>query len=178
MFRVFGPQTLLVEIEYVDYAVARNLLSMVNSWVEQIEIPSKIQWIKHVQKRSHWFPNLSRLIAVSALTFSLYRITPTVILSDAVLSQGVRWLILALGLLLCGAFLGKTIGGFLESAVDEIFPISAIKFNQGDDSLYAKYCRRNRFIVGKALVGSVIVICQAVFANFTTDWLKFLMNWT
>src|SRR5690606_20583418 len=38
--RLFGGSAVVAEIEYVDYVIARNILSMVDSWIAEVEVTS------------------------------------------------------------------------------------------------------------------------------------------
>lgn len=182
MFRVFGPQTLIIDVEYVDYSIARNLMSIVNSWVDEIEVPSKLEWAKYIQKHSHHIPKVVQILTFSVLSYSFYKLTPSVItsnadpVSNAGIQLAIRWVILVGSSLASLCLLAKFIGGFIENSIDNIFPISALKFNIGDDRLYSKYCARNRWILLKGAIAIGFVLFQNVLANFITDGVKAILN--
>mgnify|MGYP006892524707 CR=1 FL=1 len=55
-----GP--IKAEIEYVDYVVARNMMSTLDSWVEGVEQSKKNKYLTYTHRYSYWIPRLSRLL--------------------------------------------------------------------------------------------------------------------
>jgi hypothetical protein len=174
--RLFGGSSIVVEIEYVDYVVARNILGMIDSWTEEIERHSKLSWIRHVQRFTHWIPPIAQFLAIAFIGFSLFAATSTVLTATSTPPLVGRWLILAGTVITLAALLARRLGSLVESGIDQILTLSAIKLNKGDERLIIRYRNRNILKVGQVILGIAGVTANAVGANLLTDWLKLLVQ--
>ncbi len=174
--RLFGGSSIVVDIEYVDYLVARNLLGIIDSWVNEIERHSKLSWIRSIQRFTHWVPIVSQLLAIAFIGLSLFTATSAVIADSSPPPLVARWLILTGTVIALASLLARVLGSLIESGIDQVLTLSAIRLNKGDKRLIERYQSRNILKVVQALAGVVGVTAQAVGANLLTDWLKFLVQ--
>ncbi|MBK1884563.1 hypothetical protein JIN85_19260 [Luteolibacter pohnpeiensis] len=172
----FGSSSIVVDIEYVDYVVARNILGMIDSWVSEIERHSNLWWIRHIQRFTHWVPPVSQFLAIAFIGLSLFTATAGVIVDSSPPPLVARWLILSGTVIALTALLARRLGSLVESGLDQILTLSAIQLNKGDQRLIQRYRNRNILKVIQVLGGVVGVTAHAVGANFLTDWLKLLIH--
>lgn len=170
--RLFGGSSIVVEIEYVDYVVARNILGMLDSWTDEIERHSKLSWIRHVQRFTHWIPPVAQFVVVGFVGFSLFKTTSAVLNDSSTPPMVASWLILAGTVIALVAMFARRLGSLIENGIDQILTLSAIKLNKGDERLIERYRNRNILKTGQVLLGILIVTANAVGANFLTEWLK------
>lgn len=128
--RLFGGGSIVVEIEYVDYVVARNILGMIDSWTDEIERQSKLSWIRYIQRFTHWLPPIAQFLAIAFIGFSLFAATSTVLDDTSTPPLVGRWLILAGTVITLAALLARRLGSLVESGIDQILTLSAIKWTK------------------------------------------------
>jgi hypothetical protein len=174
LLRLFGGSSIVVEIEYVDYVVARNILGTIDSWVNEIERHSKLSWIRHVQRFTHWVPPISQFLAIAFIGVSMFTATSAVLTDSSPPPLVAQWLILSGTVISLAALLARRLGRLVESGIDQILTLSAIQLNKGDQRLIERYKNRNILKVGQAFLGIAGVTIHAVGASFLTDWLKLL----
>lgn len=172
LLRLFGGSSIVVDIEYVDYVVARNILGMIDSWVGEIERHSKLSWIRHLQRFTHWFPPVSQFLAIAFIGLSLFTATAAVLVASSPPPLVARWLILSGTVITLGGLLARRLGSIVESGIDQILTLSAINLNKGDQRLIDRYKNRNILKVVQAVLGIAGVTAHAIGANLLTDWLK------
>jgi hypothetical protein len=167
-FRWFGMPTIFVEIEYVDYVVARNLLSMIDSWASQVEQATGWAWAESVQKRSHWIAPLSELGITVMMAIGLVKATSVALGSGGLPEDWVKWGIVCATALIISRSVARWVGGAVEESIDSVLQLSTIKFNKGDERLVEQYGRRNLWRSIGAGLGIAFVIGQGIVANFLT----------
>ena len=174
--RHFSSGNIVIEIDYVDYVVARNLQGTLDSWVSEIERESTLGWIRYVQRYSHLVAPIAQLILLGLIGTALYHSTPVALPATATPAQNSQWLILSGTAITMSGLLGKRIGGILESSIDQILTISAITLNKGDERLLKRYGRRNAFKIAQAFASLIILLAQGISTNllteFLTDWVS------
>jgi len=174
--RLFSAGGVVVEIDYVDYVVARNMLSMIESWINEVETAPKCQWLKPIQRLSHWIPPFVQLIVVGIVGWSLFITTESVFSADDSNRQLAEWIILGGLLFFLTAKLSKFAGRLIESGVDRIGTANIILLNKGDSALQEKFRRKACLRFAQVIGGVLFVISQGVTANFLTDIVRRIMT--
>jgi hypothetical protein len=116
------------------------------------------------------------LLAIAFIGLSLFTATSAVIADSSPPPLVARWLILTGTVIALASLLARVLGSLIESGIDQVLTLSAIRLNKGDKRLIERYQSRNILKVVQALAGVVGVTAQAVGANLLTDWLKFLVQ--
>ena len=62
IIRMMGNRTGVVEVEYIDYMVARNLLHVVDEWFKVIPTAVELKWLNWLRYRSHYIPRFSKFL--------------------------------------------------------------------------------------------------------------------
>jgi hypothetical protein len=165
LLRFFGHVSLIIEIEYVDYNVARNILSAVTSWVDAIERNSKLSWIRKVQNLTHWIPSIFQLVLIPLAGCILFRETGEILPDSATHARLAQWLIVAGVGLAFSISVAKILGRLTESGIDQIITLSAIKINKGDERLIEKYSHRNIWKVMQVLFSLIGIVVHNTIVN-------------
>lgn len=164
-FRFFSAGNIVIEVEYVDYVVARNMIGVLESWVSEIEIDSRYSWARPIQRFSHWIPPIIHASMIGIFGFALFSATPAVLPSGSESSTLAQWLILGASSLILAGLLGRAFGRMAETGIDRITSISAIKLNKGDDRLIERFKTRNRLRLLQAVSALVFAVAQGIVAN-------------
>jgi len=174
--RLFSSGHVVVEVEYVDYVVARNMLSMIDSWISQVEQEPHYAWATFTQKFSHWFPPAAQFSIVLLFGVSLYHITPAALAEGNSLALLAQWLILSGTALFLAGVTARFLGRLAETGIDRIIPISAIQLNKGDERLLKRFKKRNVLRIIQAIAALILVVAQGVATTAVSDWLKVYLN--
>jgi hypothetical protein len=164
--RLMGQSTASVEITYVDYAVARNFLSVIDDWLRTIPRSQENKTIKFLQSYSHWIPRIGRFVAVIVVTLIVLSILPHFITQEENsflrLAKFLLWSAL-------GTYVAYTLAGwsafFAEMAIDSWSEISYIKLNRGDEIEIAKNQRENRHHLLRGVCGGLGTIGVDIVAK-------------
>lgn len=166
IFRLFRGGVISIDIEYVDYVVARNMLSTLDSWVKEIEVTKKQKALELLQKYSHWAPRLASLVL---FFFAVYAAVISANLIDFPATDNsllAKYLLSSFGYIVGFFFLGAILGGFIEGSIDRLEEVSYINLNKGDQKLLAEFQRRNTRSVWKAVISFVLITGHAVACSY------------
>lgn len=160
--RFFRAGAIVVEIEYVDYVVARNIMSTVDSWVNEIQISSSGKMLRKFQRYSHWIPRLSGalLMIISAITaFYLTGSMLEVHSGDQMLA---KFLIATFAFVTTSLFAGSWLGRLAEWAIDQIQELSYIELNLGDKRLLGDFRSKNKKYYIGVVISFLLITIHAV----------------
>lgn len=166
LFRLFRGGAINVDIEYIDYVVARNMISTLDSWVSSIESTKTNKYLKYFQNFSHRFEDaFSVTLCMLALLASISSVG--VFIDPQGSDQNLaRFLLVSSGFILAFFFLGKVLGGLVESGVDHISQISYIKINVGDERAILAASRDNKISFLKAAISFFLISVHAVGCSY------------
>lgn len=172
IFKLMGNRTAVVEIEYVDYMVARNFLNLVDEWFKGIPTATESKLLHWFQARSHFIPRVARF--ATALFVGLLLVT----LLPHFVTQG------ATDLLLFGRFLGYSLlatyasytlanwsAGFIETSLDHYSELSFLNLTKGDEIEIARAEKTNKFAIAKGVGGFFMTICVSVATKLVANYL-------
>ncbi|MCD6050847.1 MAG: hypothetical protein K0Q55_2250 [Verrucomicrobia bacterium] len=175
-FRLFSNYTLIVEIDYVDYSVARNMLSTFDSWVDEVELTEKPMVSDFVQSRSHHLPSFFRLIIIIFTAIGFYYSVPAVLTLKSTFIEVTQYIVLAFSGIFFFSHLAVMLGSWIETSVDNIFTLSYIHLNKGDERLVKGFEKKNRYNCVKILAGFAMLLIEAVTVSYFSERLiKLLM---
>ena len=154
IFRLMGNRTAVVEIQYVDYMVARNFLNIVDDWIKGVPAAVESKGLRWLQARSHFIPRIFRFLMAVFVALVVMAMLSTFITSDTVdlLAFG-RFV----GYALLGTYTAYTLAGWggilVESAIDQWSEVAYISLTKGDEKEIKNARKKNRFAVAKGVLG-------------------------
>lgn len=163
IFRLMGNRTAIIEIQYVDYMVARNFLNLIDEWFKGIPTAPEFKPLHWLQARSHLVPRLARFATAIFVALLIVTLLPTFIAQGTsdLLSFG-RFL----GYALLGTYTAYTLAGwsatFIESSLDHYSELSYLQLTKGDEIEISKAERSNTFAIAKGIGGFILTICVSV----------------
>lgn len=165
IFRLFGMANIIVEVEYIDYIVARNIISTIDSWVAEIEKSGQPATLRFMQKYSHWIPRITSAFIFIISSVTSLTLAPSMFRgqdSDEVLA---KFLLSSAVFVVSATWLARWAGAFAESAIDRVSEISSIVINRGDERLLNEVKQENSSSAIKAAGSLIGVIIQGIFTN-------------
>lgn len=169
-FRLFQRGTITVEIDYVDYVVARNIQSTLDSWINEIEVLPESKSLVWLQNHSAWAP---RAVSFAVFLVAFYAINsisgqlPT----STNPRDAARLVIFGLPFLWLATQLAKTFGGMVEERLDNYAPLSYIDLNVGDKRLADRIAKHSKLSCFTALFWFATVLAEGVGIGLFTSWL-------
>ncbi|NER24582.1 MAG: hypothetical protein F6J96_28545 [Symploca sp. SIO1C2] len=173
ILKLLQGRPIIAKVEYVDYMVAINFISTLDSWVNEIKIASTSRFIDFLQKKSHWLPRLSEgsiLIVTSLWVCSYTNETFAEGNSDQVLA---KFLIISLMFIMLSGKVALWFGSLGEKYIDQISSLSYIQLNKGDERLLTERGKSNFWSIVIAISTFTISIIQGVISGYIV---KLLMS--
>ena len=173
IFRLMGNRTAVVEIQYIDYMVARNFLNLIDEWFKGIRTATEFKLLHWFQAKSHLVPKVARFATAVFVAFLVIALLPRFI------AQGTT------DLLVFGQFMGYAIlvtyaaytlagwsAAFIENSLDRWTELSYLKLTKGDELEIAKAVKNNRFAVAKGIGGFVLTVCVSLATKIIANILS------
>lgn len=170
IFRLMGNRTAVIEIQYVDYMVARNFLNLIDEWFKGIPTAPEFKALHWLQGRSHLIPRVARFATAIFVALLAVTLLPTFIAQGTtdLLSFG-RFL----GYALLGTYIAYTLAGwsatFIESSLDHYTELSYLQLTKGDEIEISKAERSNTFAIVKGIGGFILTICVSVVTKVVAN---------
>lgn len=167
-YEFLAPNTAHVEIEYVDYTVARNFQGAIDGWFKALPEHETGWLLKPLKQLTGYYIFAFRLVLVTAFLASCY-IHFSAVLSGIASSQTALFQAAAVtfgGMLLMSIVSGK-IGSVAAEAVKRVHCKSYVNLTRGDEIAFKGMIASNRLSWLK-VVGSIVV---AVGVNFLAAYL-------
>lgn len=172
IFRIMGNKTAVIEIEYVDYMVARNFLHLIDEWFKGIPTAPDNKILHWFQMRSHQIPRVSRFITSIFVAFLLINLLPHYVTKESI------------DLLIFGQFIGYSLiatytaytlanwfAGFIESSLDHYSELSYLKLTKGDEIEISAAEKSNNFVIAKGVAGFMLTILVSVISKIIVSYL-------
>lgn len=165
-----------VEIEYIDYIVARSISDLIREWIESLPQTESSQKILKLQNNSHYVRSFI-YVSFTLITILFSLKFANIVLSSTSLSE-VRlssFLILSMSFVFFAYRLGIFLGHRVERAIDSIKgnEFSVININNGDKTLIEK--QRNKIkkskvkVLKESLIAVVLGFLGSVLANIISN---------
>lgn len=171
IFRLMGNRTAVVEIEYIDYMVARNFLNLIDDWFKVIPADNESKILYWLQARSYLIPRIARFFTVLFVAFLIVNHLPYFIpkgTSDLLIFS--YFLCYSLSAAYTAHTLASWSAGFIESSIDNYSELSFIKLTKGDAIEIEKAERTNKSSIVKCVGGLFSTISISVFAKLISNY--------
>ena len=155
-----------LDIEYVDYVVARNMISTLDSWVREIEVTKRSKLLKFLQRYSHWIPQISGVLLFLFSTLSGIYSADVILNNESTLNLQSKFLISTFSFITVFYFIGNWFGRMAEYSIDRIEDISYIEINKGDKKLLEEFKKRNNRSIAKTFASFVLITVHAISCSY------------
>lgn len=172
MIQILGKRTAHVDVEYIDYVIARNLIDGVDRWISGLPTYDHPAWLKTLQKYSGYIRQIFRYGLGTLAAYYVFKLVPVYVPSSdpdfEVLAKFTILGSLAIFILFrLGFFLGRRV----ENALDDFYPLSYIRLNRGDERVIADARRSKTRQILRIVWGAVGTIGLGVATTFISNWL-------
>ena len=161
IFRMFGVATGNIEIEYVDYTVARNFLVAIQDWHKTIEKNKTAKWVVLLQRNSEHIPFIFNLTGLTFVVASIYSQSEHFIGASPNMQSLFGGFLIAFAAVYFSVFVAHKAGSICEETVDYYSPVSYVCLNKGDEVAIKKYKSSYK----KQLLKGGLSLAVAIFVN-------------
>lgn len=164
--RFFRGSPINIDISYVDYIVARNIISTLDSWVSTVEFARKNKALNFIQKYSFAIGSiLGSFLMILGLLACIEKI-PEVLSGTGNDRALAKFILVSFGVCFIFFCFGKIIGNFIERKVDRIAEISYIKINVGDSRAVTAILEANKKYTIQSAFSLLLVTAHAIFCGY------------
>lgn len=170
IIRLMGNRTAVVDIQYVDYMVARNFLNLIDEWFKGIPTATEYKSLHWLQIRSHLIPKVARFATAIFVVLLVITLLPHFI------AQGTTDLLLFgryLGYALVATYAAYTLAGrfavYIEHSLDHYTELSYLQLTKGDELAIAKAKRGNKFAIVRGVSGFFLTICVSIVTKIIAN---------
>lgn len=172
VIKTIQAETAEVEIEYVDYIVARSISDLIREWIGSLKNLESSPRITRLQENSHHIRKfISLVFPLIAIFFSLEfssHILSNLSVNEVRLSS---FLIISISVIFFTYKLGDFFGQRIERAIDSIkgSDFSIININNGDKVLISEYLKKIRKSKIRAIKESAIAFVLGFAASISAN---------
>lgn len=161
IFKVMGNRTAVVTVKYVDYAVARTLLNVVDEWLKTVPKAQVPRWWTYLRRRTSLLPMIARYFVVALVALVLFLELPRFVPPTAsLLDLAVFWLWASVGLF-AAYRLAHHLGSTAEDSIDRWSELSYIALTAGDKTEIQSATKRN----SDSLIAGILKFAGALLVS-------------
>ena len=161
-----GPKTAVVNIKYIDYAVARTLLNTIDEWFSALpRSKSGAIWM-FIRKHTDWLPLITRYLTGLVVGSTAVVIAPHFLRPTSTPLELAQFLLNALLCIFAAYKLAQHLGNAAEDSIDNWVDLSYVSLTDGDKREIELAKERNRGALvwgGLKLLGGLLVSVLAKF---------------
>jgi len=144
IFRIMGGRTGVVTVKYIDYAVARNLLNIVDEWFNSLRKSKVPVYWQFIRRRSDYIPLLTRYVSTFLVSLFIFLSIPRFVPPDATLLQFAQFLLCSsIGLFAIYMFTNH-LGRGAEDSIDRCIDLSYINLTPSDKNEIQEAIEKNK----------------------------------
>lgn len=167
IMRIFATKTARLDIEYVDYTVARNFQTTIDNWFSALEQSKSGKLLEITQDYTHNLPVFLRSASILFLCAFFFLQFPSWFPSGLTLESLFKLSVLCFGSVFLLSGIASKIGASIGQAIDNIQPLSYVKLNRGDEKSISDLKRSNNMHKAKSAFGLLV----AVGINLLSAWI-------
>jgi hypothetical protein len=164
LLKMFGDSTIIAEIEYVDYNIARSILATLDSWANEIEQSSNSKLLEFAQGHSVWIPRITKLAtlfaAINALIFNAGKYA-----NSYTIESSIKYCLISIGIIYTALKIGEYLGRYSVSKINSLAEISYININIGDKRSIDTFNKNNILSIIKTCISTIISVIQIIFTE-------------
>ena len=154
-----------ITIEYADYVVARGFMEAFDEWINGARKSYRSNVFTFLQKKSHMFPEILRLIGAIFLTSFALSAVPSLLGDSTSVQTWARFLVIYIG----GAYIILSLlelsGTLLERAIDNYPTLSYLNLNKGDANLIETFNAQRTPEVWRFIGGCVLTLILGIASS-------------
>ena len=168
IMNIIATRTAVLEIEYIDYTVARNFRTTIDSWFNGLEASEPHKLLNIAQDNSHHFALISRYLSAAFIFAFFYANSAGWVDGGLTLLDIFKLSILCFGAVYIISGIAARFGSEMARAIDKIQPLSYLKLNRGDEKAISELTKSNNANKWKTFSALVVT----VVLNLISVWVS------
>ncbi len=169
-YRFMGSASVLLEIEYVDFVIARNVLAAFDSWIKSLPTEAtRGRLTRYIQVRSHLIPRFAPPLIALVSGYAVYLCTEMALATKSSNADLAKFILGTILLMTAAATIARLLADLAESSFDSIGSGGGIVINIGDQRVVAKFRKRNNNNLWKAFSASVVILLEGIAVNLISE---------
>jgi hypothetical protein len=169
IIRVFASRTANVDIEYIDYTVARTFLFAIEQWYASVN-KNKSSWVmKKLQDFSSHLPFAFKVVTSIVVLASFYRNKDILLTQAPSLSSLFSACLAAFGAVYVSGLVVAVLGRFCEEAFDSHQAVSSLDLNRGDKASINEFKENNSKSILLIILSTGAAIAVNVFSSYLSS---------
>ncbi|UDM16110.1 hypothetical protein [Vogesella sp. XCS3] len=163
---MFTSKTCEITISYVDYVVARTVISVFDEWVDSLDESKESGLLNFARKNSHFIPSIFKYTTLLISVFVLANLMPTLVSNSPNGPQFFQFGVYLFVFIFILYKLAAAIGRFVERSIDASSEISYLDITNGDKKLINEVEASNKMAIVKTVFGSMAMALLNFAAKF------------
>ncbi|WLH55663.1 hypothetical protein [Pseudomonas sp. FP2294] len=159
-------RTGMIDIEYVDYTVARNFMTAINEWYGSVNKNEGFWGYDTLQDNSHKISSVFSVLSLFCLFFVIYFNSEQLVPPAASLHQLYLAMVVSIFSAIFISVVAGRFGSACESLIDVYAPVSGLILNKGDDDVLSEQRRSNVKTVVGGILFTAITVGLNVFSSY------------
>ncbi|MEQ1486253.1 hypothetical protein [Methyloglobulus sp.] len=165
IFRMMRGRVGVVTVKYIDYAVARNILNVVDEWFNTLRSVKISPTLDFIRKRSSYLPLIARYTAVGVITFLIFLNLSKLLPENASIPDLGRFWLFSSFALFASYKLAHHLGSAAEDSLDNWSPLSYVSLTSGDKKVIEEAKNDNVKTIILALIKFISSLSVSVIAK-------------
>lgn len=167
IIRIIASKTGNIEVEYVDYTVARNFMVAIDQWYSSIRKNRSSKIVEYLQDKSLHFQFFSKVLTSVVVIMVIFYNREHFIQEDSTLDVLFSIGLVSFSAVYLSGIIAAKIGSACEQAIDSHQVISGLILNRGDEAALDDFKEANK----KSKVKLLLSVGGLVLVNFITTLL-------
>lgn len=162
-----AKHTGVIEIDYVDYTVAKNFMNIVEGWFKGLQQSKEGTIISFLTKQSEHYPFYFKYLSATFLSVWFFNYLNYKELINFQNEELFKTGLIAFGMIFIVSGIAMKLGAVVSNVLEFRMPSSYLKLNRGDEILISNQNSRIFWSYTKAIVSALFVI----ILNMTSTYL-------
>jgi hypothetical protein len=172
IMHLIASRTALLEIEYIDYTVARNFRTAIDSWFNGLDQSKENKVLNFLQDHSHNISLLTRYSSALFICFYFFYQSSNWFTDTSTLENLFRISVVAFGTIFIVSGITGRFGAEIARSIDRIQPLSFLNLTRGDEKAIIELEDENNKNKNKSFLNIALTIAL----NILCTWLAYKLG--
>jgi len=165
---IVALRTAVLEIQYVDYTIAKTLNETVDSWFEGLEQSKDNHYLNFLQNHSHYFSLLTQYLSALLLCIYFFIKSEMWLTGQSSPVELFKIALVAFGTVFIVSGIAVRFGAEIGRAIDNIQPLSFLKLTRGDEKAISELEKDNSRNKRKLVLNIALTLALNLFSAWLT----------
>jgi len=161
---IVASRTAILEIEYIDYTVARNFRTAIDSWFNGLEQSKESKTLNFIQDNSHNISLITRYLSALFICAYFFSQSSNWLTSVSSIEQLFKIAVVAFGTVFIVSGIAGRFGSEIGRSIDSIQPLSFLNITRGDQKAISELEDGNKKNRRKSFLNIVLTITLNIFS--------------